>query len=114
MKVYNQLKDMEINIGDTIQFNVTVDVEDGTSLNGCVLKLLISSDIDNTEPIITIDGTADGTTEGLYHILLATEDSSKLCEGAYMMYFILVDTEDNEHKKLVCDLYVHSAPRATV
>lgn len=114
MRVYNQIKDIEINIGDTLQFNVTVDVEDGTSLEGCELKLLISSDIDNTEPVITVSGTADGETEGLYHILLATADTSKLCEGAYKMYFDLVDTNDKEHKKLVCDLYAHSAPRATV
>ena len=114
MKVYNQINDIEINIGDTLQFNVTVDVEDGTSLEGCALKLLISNDIDNTEPIITVNGTADGETEGLYHILLATADTSKLCEGAYKIYIILIDTVDNEHKKLVCDLYAHSAPRATV
>ena len=114
MKVYNQINDIEINIGDTLQFNVTVDVEDSTSLEGCELKLLISSDIDNTEPIITVTGTADGTTEGLYHILLATADTSKLCEGAYKMCFDLIDTNDNEHKKLVCDLYAHSAPRATL
>ena len=113
MKVYNQIKDIELNIGDTVQFNVTVNVEDGTSLEGCELKLLISSDIDNTEPVVTVSGTADGTTDGLYHILLATEDTSKLCEGAYKMYFTLIDTADNEHKKLVCDLYAHSAPRAT-
>ncbi len=114
MRVYNQIKDIEINIGDTIQFNVTVNVEDGTSLEGCTLMLLISSDTDNTEPIIKVNGTADGTTEGLYHILLATADTSKLCEGAYKMYFDLVDTEDNEYKKLVCGLYAHSAPRATI
>jgi len=111
MKVYNELRDMEIAIGDTLPFDISVDVTDGTSLDGSSMKLMIASEADASYPIISKDCTVDVENDTLFHVTLTTEDTLKLSEKTYIMYFVLVDSEDNEYWKLACSIYAHTAPR---
>lgn len=114
MKVYEEIKDIEFNIGDTLpQFDISVDVEDGTSLEDCTMNLVISSNTNVTTPIITKNCTVDSEDDTLFHVQLTTDETTKLTEGTYTMYFILIDTDDKEYKKIICSLYAHSAPRGT-
>lgn len=112
MKAYDELKDIEFFIGDTFpQFDIPVEVEDETSLDGCTMQLIIVSNMDTTSPVITKSCTVDSEDDTLFHVHLTSEDTTQLTEGEYTLYLILIDTEDNEYKKLACSLYARSAPR---
>ncbi len=112
IKFYDELPDMEFTAGDTLPvININVDVEDGTSTADCAMKLIVSKRMDAASPVIVKDCTVDGTTDSVFHVQLTTEDTIKLNEGEYTLFFILIDTENNEYKKIVANVYVHAAPK---
>lgn len=112
---YDELSDMEFVAGDTLPvFNISVDVEDGTSLEDCAMKLIVSKCTDASSPIISKTCTVDNEDNTMYHVQLTTEETVQLTEGTYTLFFILIDTDEMEYKKTVCSLYVHSAPKGAV
>lgn len=109
MKFYEELNDMEFAVGDTLPvFNITVEIEDGTSLEDSRMILTISSTASPDDAIIEKECIT--TSEG-FKVRLTSEDTIKLVEGTYYLFFHFIDPEENIYKKLACSLYVRSSPK---
>ncbi len=109
MYFYEKMQDMECLAGDTLPiFNVEVEVGSGDSIEGCSMYLILARA--ETPQIAVINKECTATENG-FSVQLDSNDTIELIEGTYDMHFNLISTGGSSYRKLLGQLYVHTAAK---
>ena len=107
VSLYNKIPDMECISGDTLPiFEVSVEAE---SLENCRMQCVLSK---ASAPENTLICKDCNKIDGGFSVILTSEDTGKLAEGTYIIYFRLTDSAGFDYIKLCGNLYVRSGPDA--
>ena len=107
---YERIPDMVCLAGDTLPtFVVTVDLDEGETLDGCSMQLIVNDYQDHSTAVLCRDCTAlpDGTG---FAYTLTSSDTAGL-SGVFELHFRLIDADGLSQRKLYGILTVNPCPQ---
>lgn len=99
---FDRLPDMECLSGDTLG-TFCISPKEG-SFSGCRMQVIVASC--RSPKVISICKECT-LSQGIFRVMLTSEDTKPLGEGMYTLHFRLIDSAGLSYRKLAGKLYVH-------